>query len=180
MLSIQDRAFKAIVILVMIFLVCNPSSLGLSSHQLSDLNFNTSSSFSPFVAGDARLYANTSWANEGYSSDESLQISFHPYSKLITGVATQRNPHHDWWIYRYHLQYSLDGFTWSFHEVASYPGSRKVRYRDLYANLIRDSNLCILVSRVLFYSSQIVKERTLKTNESVKLDLLLVPLRWKK
>ena len=127
MLSIQDRTLKAIVIFVIIFLVCNPSSLGLSNHELSDLNFNASSSFSPFAPRDARLYANASWANEGYSSDEFLQISFHPYSKLITGVATQGNPHHDWWIYRYYLQYSLDGFTWSFYEAASYPGSRKVR-----------------------------------------------------
>ena len=88
MCSIQERALKAIVIFVIIFLVCNPSSLGLSNHELSDLNFNASSSFSPFAPRDARLYANTSWANEGYSSEEFLQISFHPYSKLITGVAT--------------------------------------------------------------------------------------------
>ena len=92
MWSIQERAVKAIIILVIIFLVCNSSSLGLSNHELSDLNFNASSSFSPFAPRDARLYANTSWANEGYSSEEFLQISFHPYSKLITGVATQGNP----------------------------------------------------------------------------------------
>ena len=49
MWSIQERALKAIVIFVIIFLVCNPSSLGLSNHELSDLNFNASSSFSPFA-----------------------------------------------------------------------------------------------------------------------------------
>ena len=162
MLSIQNRPLKAIVIFVITFLVCSPSSLGLSNHELSDLNFNASSSFSPFAPRDARLYANTSWANEGYSSEEFLQISFHPYSKLITGVATQGNPHHDWWIYRYYLQYSLDGFTWSFYEVASYPGSRKVR--SVYKLDTRQHYLCILVSRVLSYSSQVVKERTLETS----------------
>ena len=107
-------------------LVCSPSSLGLSNHQLPDQNFNAPSSFSPFAPSEARLHANTSWVNQGLAIVLFLQVSFHPHSKLVTGVATQGSPHQDWWVTRYQLVFSLDGVTWSHYEIARHPGSRMV------------------------------------------------------
>ncbi|KAJ7351032.1 hypothetical protein OS493_037214 [Desmophyllum pertusum] len=102
--------------------ICSPSPLGLGNHQLHDENFNASSSVSPYKPSDARLHSNTSWVNEGVESGQFLQISFQPHSKLITGVATQGNPHNGGWVIRYNLLYSLDGVTWSYYGAA---GSRK-------------------------------------------------------
>ncbi|KAL9963525.1 hypothetical protein ACROYT_G027040 [Oculina patagonica] len=104
--------------------ICSSSPFGLSNHKLPDQNFNASSSSSPFRPSDARLNANTSWVNEG-TFNQFLQISFQPHSKRITGVATQGNPHNDWWVTRYNLQYSSDGVTWSYYEFFRAPGSRK-------------------------------------------------------
>jgi len=91
----------------------------------------------PYKPSDARLRTNTSWVSEGVY--EFLQISFQPYSKLVTGVATQGNPHHYWFVIRYNLLYSSDGVTWSYYEHEGQPGSRKV----FAAN--QDSNTTITI-----------------------------------
>jgi len=114
-------------------LVCSSSPLGLGNRQLPDENFNASSSVNPYKPSDARLRTNTSWVSEG--AYEFLQISFQPYSKLVTGVATQGNPHHYWFVTRYNLLHSLDGVTWSYYEHEGQPGSRKVKVSVISRNV---------------------------------------------
>lgn len=107
--------------------ICSPTALGLGDNKLPDQNFNASSSLHPFRPSDARLHAaGSSWVSDGVEKDRFLQISFQPHPRLITSVATEGSPGHDWWVVLYNLQYSLDGVTWFYYENENSPGSRKV------------------------------------------------------
>jgi len=114
-------------------LVCTSSPLGLGNTRLPDENFNASSSVEPYKPSDARLGSNTSWVSEG--AQEFLQIRFQPYPKLVTGVATQGNPHHYWFVTLYNLLYSSDGVMWLYYEHEGQPGSRKVKVSVISGNL---------------------------------------------
>ena len=110
--------------------------MGLGDNKLPDQNFNASSSLHPFRPSDARLHAaNSSWVSDGVEKDKFLQISFQPHPRLITSVATEGSPGHDWWVVLYNLQYSLDGVTWFYYENENSPGSRKVMQKFLSPQL---------------------------------------------
>lgn len=70
-----------------------------------------------YKAKDARLKVQSlSWVCSYMDSTPWLQVSFAPEIKLISGIATQGNPSHDWWTTSYTLKHSMTGKTWQEHE----------------------------------------------------------------
>ena len=86
------------------------SALGMEDGRISDWSITASASFKQYVPNNSRLHSNSSWVSSNIN--QFLQISFQPNFKLITGVATQGDPQHGWWVTRYQLKYSEDAIDW--------------------------------------------------------------------
>jgi len=87
------------------------------NHQLTASSEGMWLDLSSFKARDARLWIkSTSWVSGILDSNPWIQISLAPEIKLVSGVATQGNPTHDWWTTSYTLKHSMTGKTWRDYE----------------------------------------------------------------
>ena len=87
------------------------------NHQLTASSEGMWLDLKIFRARDARLRLKSiSWVSALLDSDPWLQVSLAPEIKLISGIATQGNPSHDWWTTSYTLKHSMTGKTWRDYE----------------------------------------------------------------
>ena len=87
------------------------------NHQITASSDGWWLDFHFFRAKDARLRLRSlSWVSGILDSNPWLQVSFAPEIKLISGIATQGNPSHDWWTTSYTLQHSMTGKAWQEYE----------------------------------------------------------------
>lgn len=83
------------------------------NHQLTASSDGMWINFQSFKAKDARLKLQSlSWVSGILDSSPWLQVSFAPEIKIISGIATQGNPSHDWWTTSFTLKYSMTGKIW--------------------------------------------------------------------
>lgn len=73
--------------------------------------------FKPFLA---RLNGSSSWVAGVLDPTPYLQVKLSPRSRLITTIATQASPEHDWWTTSYILKYSLDGTEWKEYQTDNF------------------------------------------------------------
>ena len=87
------------------------------NHQLTASSDGLWLNFKFLKAKDARLRLKSiSWVCGILDSSPWLQVSFAPEVKLVSGIATQGNPSHDWWTTSYTLKHSMTGKTWQEYE----------------------------------------------------------------
>ena len=98
--------------------VCRSPPVGMQDGWILDQQLTASSegmwlNLRVFKPRDARLWQlSTSWVSSVIDRHPWIQISFAPEIKLISGIATQGNPSHDWWTTSYTLKYSIIGKSW--------------------------------------------------------------------
>ena len=73
--------------------------------------------FKTFKPKLGRLNGSSSWVPGLLDPKPYLQINLAPRARLITRVATQANPEHDWWTTSYVLKYSLNGNQWKAYQT---------------------------------------------------------------
>jgi hypothetical protein len=98
------------------FLVCTSPALGMADKRIPDSQVTASSAglwfFTIFKPHFARLQGSSAWVAGLLDLNSYLQVNFAPRKRLVTGVATQGNPYHDWWTTSYILEYSLNERDW--------------------------------------------------------------------
>jgi len=108
------------------FAECTSPAIGVSdADQIPDSQITASSEgmwfpFKTFKSHFARLNGSSSWVAGVLDTAPYLQVNLAPRSRLITALATQASPEHDWWTTSYCLKYSIDGIEWMEYEVDNF------------------------------------------------------------
>ena len=101
-------------------------SLGMERRGIKDSHINASS----FVTGKepykARLNVFGCWMAAKNNTEQYLEISFVPDTKIVTKIATQGDPRAMNWVTEYTIEYSPDGRLWS--NYTTKDGNVKVFY----------------------------------------------------
>lgn len=140
----------------MVIVVCTSPAFGLANHRIPDSKITASSAgiwfltvFKPHLA---RLHASTAWVAGLLDLNPYLQISFSPIRRLITGIATQGNPGHDWWTTSYVLTYSINEYNWMYYKTQ---GITEVRSQlNISLAQLQKSAIQLPDSHFLFYHRQ--------------------------
>ena len=107
------------------------------NHQLTASSDGRWFDFQSFKAKDARLRLKSlSWVCGFLDSSPWLQVSFAPEVKIISGIATQGNPSHDWWTTSYTLKHRMTGKIWRHYEKEGFEEASKVKYSENHQNTI--------------------------------------------
>lgn len=102
--------------------MCASPSLGVSDGRIPDSHLSASSEgmWFPFITYKpkfARLNGPSSWVAGLLDTKPYLQVELAPRARLITRIATQASPEHDWWTTSYLLNFSMDKLEWTQYEV---------------------------------------------------------------
>ena len=97
------------------------------NHQLTASSVGMWFNLQSFEAKEARLRLKSiSWVSGILDFSPWLQVSFAPEIKIVSGIATQGNPSHDWWTTSYTLKHSMAGKTWRDYEKEGFEEVSKV------------------------------------------------------
>ena len=85
--------------------------LGIESGNVTSVQFTASSFNGSFVAANAILNQKGAWVPAISDQHQWLQIDL-LRQVLVSGVVLQGSPDIEAWVTTYHVEYSLDGFSW--------------------------------------------------------------------
>ena len=123
------------------------------NHQLTASSDGMWINFQSFKAKDARLKLQSlSWVSGILDSSPWLQVSFAPEIKIISGIATQGNPSHDWWTTSFTLKYSMTGKIWQDYEKEGFEEVSEVA-TDKIAAIARVIKIQFLIPVLIHYQA---------------------------
>ncbi|XP_061732556.1 macrophage mannose receptor 1 isoform X2 [Nerophis ophidion] len=86
--------------------------LGVEDHNVTDSQISASSSMGSYTPNKARLNGNSCWRPLGNPAGSWIQVHLGQKRK-VTGIVIQGCPNNDYWVTRFKMQHSMDGWTWT-------------------------------------------------------------------
>ena len=93
----------------------NPKYLGLASNTIADIQFNSSSSYSPGEAFEARLNMTSGgWYAQSNDLNPWLEVNFLMRTK-VQEILSQGQDNYAYWVLNYTVSYSSNGKTFQYY-----------------------------------------------------------------